>query len=214
MVAPAGLLAFLVFQGLAASASAADEVVVLTDADFDAQVQDGNGEHPWFVEFYAPWCGHCKSLAPEWEKLPALLAGKANVAKVDATQESRVAKEFEVQGFPTLKLIAKGTVYTYSGKRTAENMAEWAAGGFRKDKGEVMPKYQTAVDRARKLLGEYLQGTMQVLQFMPTLLPLVFFVGFVSGLVVASAMGICQVSSSRKAVAKAKAAKAAPKKEE
>lgn len=37
----------------------------------------------WFVEYYAPWCGHCKSLAPHWGKLATALKGRINIAKVD-----------------------------------------------------------------------------------------------------------------------------------
>jgi len=41
-----------------------EDVVILTDDNFEELVDNSN--ESWFVEFYAPWCGHCKSLEPEW----------------------------------------------------------------------------------------------------------------------------------------------------
>jgi protein disulfide-isomerase A6 len=60
------------------------DVVVLTDANFDATVM--NSKDIWLVEFYAPWCGHCKNLEPEWNEAAASLKGKVKIAKVDATE--------------------------------------------------------------------------------------------------------------------------------
>lgn len=61
------------------------DVVVLTDSTFDGAVF--GSKDIWLVEFYAPWCGHCKALEPEWNEAASKLKGKVKFAKVDATAE-------------------------------------------------------------------------------------------------------------------------------
>jgi len=100
------------------------EVVVLTTQDFDSKVSTGE----WLVEFYAPWCGHCKTLAPIWEELPSKTT--VNVAKVDGTVEGELMKRFGIKGFPTIKFIKDGTVYDYKGARTAEAFVRFALDGY------------------------------------------------------------------------------------
>merc|ERR1719217_849960 len=96
-------LAWLVMAAMWHRASAGSSVVVLTDQDFHERVQNGEGDQPWFVEFYAPWCGHCKKLEPEWEKTAAYQY--VPVAKVDAIAEDKLASRHGVQSFPTLMLF-------------------------------------------------------------------------------------------------------------
>jgi len=62
----------------------------------------------WFVEFYAPWCGHCKKLEPEWNKLASDLNGYVKVAKVDATVNTNLAQRFGVTGYPSIKFFPAG----------------------------------------------------------------------------------------------------------
>lgn len=73
---------------LAASAhglySSSDDVVELTAANFKSLVLDS--KDLWYVEFYAPWCGHCKSLAPEWKKAAKALKGVVKVGAIDMDQ--------------------------------------------------------------------------------------------------------------------------------
>jgi len=57
-------------------------VAILDDGNFDIEVAQGN-ERPWFVMFYAPWCGHCKRMKPTWDELGKKLAGKVNVGMLD-----------------------------------------------------------------------------------------------------------------------------------
>merc|ERR1719399_721174 len=115
---------------LAAAATARAEsggVTVLTDETIDATLKDGK---TWLVEFYAPWCGHCKALAPEWEKLGAKYTESESigVAKLDCTAHKTASTRFGIRGFPTIKVVAEGQVYDYQGQRSVESFSAWAEG--------------------------------------------------------------------------------------
>merc|ERR1711976_112468 len=74
------------------------------------------------VEFYAPWCGHCKKLEPEYKIASETLKKEGiTLAKVDASKEAELAKEHMVQGFPTLTVFKKGVKFEdYTGERNAD----------------------------------------------------------------------------------------------
>jgi protein disulfide-isomerase A6 len=99
------------------------KVVDLTPDNFDSYV---DGSKDAFVEFFAPWCGHCKKLAPDYEIIGESF-GKENgvvIAKVDADEHRELGTRFGVTGFPTLKFFPKGstTPEDYNGGRSPEDI--------------------------------------------------------------------------------------------
>lgn len=102
-----------------ASFAEEDDVLVLTAENFDETIQQN--KHI-LVEFYAPWCGHCKRLAPEYASAATKLKGVVPVAKIDADNENNrvVANKYDIRGFPTIKFFRDGKDVDYNGDRTAD----------------------------------------------------------------------------------------------
>eukprot|EP01117_Protostelium_nocturnum_P000320 TRINITY_DN1038_c0_g1_i1.p1 TRINITY_DN1038_c0_g1~~TRINITY_DN1038_c0_g1_i1.p1 ORF type:complete len:496 (+),score=165.39 TRINITY_DN1038_c0_g1_i1:82-1569(+) len=124
------LFAGLLIIGSVFSEEAADnvdesDVVVLTNDNFDDTVS----QSPLvLVEFYAPWCGHCKRLKPEYAKAATQLkASNVVLAKIDCDNEQNrpVGNRFGVQGFPTLKVFRDGVPVEYEGGRTADEIVSY-----------------------------------------------------------------------------------------
>ena len=105
-----------------------EAVFTLTSENFNSFIAENSKV---LVEFYAPWCGHCKKLAPEYEKAAQVLNADPNIntvlAKVDATEEKDLASKYGVRGFPTLKYFT-GDIENpsdYSGGRTENTIVSW-----------------------------------------------------------------------------------------
>merc|ERR1711936_1143007 len=97
----------------------ADAVLELGDADFDATLEEHDTA---LVMFYAPWCGHCKRLKPEFQKAAAILAANdppVALVQVDCTDVGKdTCGRFEVSGYPTVKIFRNGELSSdYSGPR-------------------------------------------------------------------------------------------------
>ncbi|XP_035260754.1 protein disulfide-isomerase A6 [Anguilla anguilla] len=101
------------------------DVVELTDDNFDSTVL--NSEEVWLVEFFAPWCGHCKNLEPEWAaaatEVKEQTKGKIRLGAVDATVHQGLASRYGIRGFPTIKVFQKGEEPAdYEGGRTRSDI--------------------------------------------------------------------------------------------
>eukprot|EP00924_Labyrinthula_sp_SR-Ha-C_P003738 snap_masked-scaffold_3-processed-gene-3.41-mRNA-1 protein AED:0.16 eAED:0.16 QI:0/-1/0/1/-1/1/1/0/127 len=79
----------------------------MTSGTFKDTINNGKDT---FVKFYAPWCGHCKRLAPTWTELAGEFASsdKVDIAKIDCTQHRDICSAHGVRGYPTLKYFKNG----------------------------------------------------------------------------------------------------------
>jgi len=109
------------------SSKSKSDVIELNEVNFNALVMESN-DH-WIVEFFAPWCGHCKNLAPEWEAAAHELKGSVKLGAVDATANTNLAQKYGVKGYPTIKLFPagpKGQALDYNGPREASGIVQYA----------------------------------------------------------------------------------------
>ncbi|KAF6167883.1 hypothetical protein GIB67_027661 [Kingdonia uniflora] len=99
------------------------DVVILKEGNFSEFVEKNRYV---MVEFYAPWCGHCQSLAPEYAAAATELKDEGvKLAKIDATEENDLAHTYDVQGFPTVIFFVDGLHRPYPGQRTKEGIVTW-----------------------------------------------------------------------------------------
>eukprot|EP01025_Chloroclados_australasicus_P045256 TRINITY_DN49405_c1_g1_i2.p4 TRINITY_DN49405_c1_g1~~TRINITY_DN49405_c1_g1_i2.p4 ORF type:complete len:146 (+),score=12.42 TRINITY_DN49405_c1_g1_i2:267-704(+) len=99
-------------------------VVDLTSDNFAEKI----AEKVAFIKFYAPWCGHCKNLAPTWAQLGDKFANDSDIiiAHVDCTLHKGVCAQAEVKGYPTLKAFINGEEYkAYSGARDLNSLTKF-----------------------------------------------------------------------------------------
>ncbi|CAF3422000.1 unnamed protein product [Rotaria sp. Silwood1] len=122
------------------------DVLSLTKDTFDDAVK--THKHI-LVKFVAPWCGHCKALAPAYAAAAKQLAesgSEIKLASVDATIEQDLAQKYEVKGYPTIKFFSDGVTFEYTGGRTQDDIVGW----LKKKTGPAADELKT-VDDLNKL---------------------------------------------------------------
>ncbi|KAL8929124.1 MAG: hypothetical protein Q9172_000667 [Xanthocarpia lactea] len=146
-------LSRLLFSSFAVlGANAASSVLDLIPGNFNSVVLESG--KPALVEFFAPWCGHCKSLAPVYEELAQhfdFAKDKVVIGKVDADEHKDLGRQFGVQGFPTLKWFdgKSDKPEDYNGGRDLESLSS-----FISEKIGVKPKAKKTAQSAVTMLND------------------------------------------------------------
>lgn len=141
------LLAVSCLSYVIAEIEVEDDVLVITKSNFAEAIKDNEYI---LIEFYAPWCGHCKALAPEYAKAAKKLAESGSsikLAKVDATVETELAEEHGLTAYPTLRFYRNGFPVRYTGGRKADDIVEWV-----NDKAGPAVKELSTVEEAKALI--------------------------------------------------------------
>lgn len=120
--------------------------------DFQADVVARSHEMPVLVDFWAEWCGPCRSLGPVLEKLEGEAAGTWVLAKVDVDSNQQVAVNYQVQGIPAVKLFVGGEVVAeFTGALPESQVARWLDANMPSEEkaslGEAIQRLQSG-DRA------------------------------------------------------------------
>ena len=160
------ILTILIILG----AAVASDVVVLDSLNFDELVLES--KDIWIVEFYAPWCGHCKALEPEWEMAATKLKGQVKLGKVNAEAETPLGSRFQIQGFPTIKVFDYGdsksdaSAYDYPGGREAPDIILFA--NELAEKSDIPPPLHEIFNQ--KIYDENCKGSVIcILYFIPNI---------------------------------------------
>ena len=103
----------------------------LGEAAFNAQL--AKSDLPLVVDFWAPWCGPCRAMAPAYEKVSHDLHGKARFVKVNTEDEQGLAAKYNIRSIPTLAVFAGGReIARQPGAMSAPDLARWVSAALLK----------------------------------------------------------------------------------
>lgn len=127
-----------------------DGSLILTELDFHDALEKNQY---LFVNFHALWCRYSKKLKPEWNKLAKTVAERnypVRLAKVEAYDEKKLAEEYEIEGYPTIKLFINKVPHPYNGERVESHLLEFLERKLKKDLSEI-----SSVESVESKLKEY-----------------------------------------------------------
>ncbi|EQC28062.1 hypothetical protein SDRG_14156 [Saprolegnia diclina VS20] len=142
-------------------------VEALTADTFDANVL-APGSNGWLVKFYAPWCGHCKQLAPTYDALSQDLHGQVHIAKVDVTEHEALGERFGIQGFPTLVFFKDGKMYEYAGARSLDALTTFVTSGYLEQSGDPIPMADGGISEEDSAVVKLTTATFDELVLAPS----------------------------------------------
>lgn len=138
-----------------------EHVTDIHDGELDKYIQTNEVV---LVMFYAPWCGHCKRLLPEFVEAAKILSEKQShikLAKIDATVENALAQEYGITGYPTLIMFNKTKRVNYGGGRTANGIVDWLLQMTGPVYTEIQESIEDVIEKDNIAVAFYLEYTSE-----------------------------------------------------
>eukprot|EP01129_Flabellula_baltica_P007511 TRINITY_DN2931_c0_g2_i1.p1 TRINITY_DN2931_c0_g2~~TRINITY_DN2931_c0_g2_i1.p1 ORF type:complete len:203 (-),score=48.71 TRINITY_DN2931_c0_g2_i1:16-624(-) len=136
-------------------------VIELNSENFYENTNQGD----WIVLFYAPWCGHCKSIAPVYRQLGEALDGTdVSIGQINAEENGSISRGHGITGFPVVKFLSGGKAHVFKGRRTVEAMKEFVLSGYKNVPAEDIPTGPAPWDGAIDILEQAARDVLKIYQ--------------------------------------------------
>lgn len=97
---------------------------IISDAEDRLNI---DGDSKKCILFYAPWCGYCKQFMPAWNKFEEKMKNKINIEKIDCVENPEQCKKYDIQGYPTIKLVNGNKITEFNGPRNVESLIKFVS---------------------------------------------------------------------------------------